>query len=361
MPFEILRNDITRMSADVIVNTANPRPEIGSGTDAAIHQAAGERLLAARRQIGNIERGCCAVTPAYNLKAKYVIHTVGPVWEDGSWGEEMILRQCYDRSLAMADDLGCSSIAFPLISSGNYGFPKELALETALDAFRTFLKTHEMDIKLVVFDRESVKISETLHDSIEKYVDEHYVSAKFDEEYAPMPGSSSNRRRRRIRDRYDAYHPSLLLEDDDPYVMAAPSYQGTAAVLPCQTDAASSLNELLERTDAGFSETLLRLIDESGKKDPEVYKKANLSKAHFSKIRKNPDYRPKKQTAVAFAIALELDLEQAKDLIGRAGYALNNSSKFDIIVTWFINHRQYDLYKINLTLFEFDQPLLGAF
>ena len=344
MPFEIVRNDITNMHVDAIVNTANPRPVIGLGTDSRIHEKAGPGLLAARQKIGSIDAGCAATTPAFDLQAKYVIHTVGPVWDGGSYGEEALLRNCYDHSLKLALAHGCKSIAFPLISTGNYGFPKDKALQIAIAAFSAFLTEHEMQIYLVVFDRTSFKLSEKLFQSVASYIDEHYVGAY---EIAAYGAASENRRRIRRERRPDE---RAVMEECTPcYCMPTP--------MPSK---ARSLEEMLKQTDAGFTETLLKLIDDSGKKDSEIYKKALLSKQHFSKIRNNPNYKPTKPTAIALALALELDLEAAKDLIGRAGYALTNSSKFDLIIQYHIEHKIYNVVQINTVLYEFDQNLLGG-
>ena len=341
MPFEIVRNDITKMTADAIVNTANPRPIVGSGTDAMIHKKAGPGLLAARRKIGNIDPGCAAVTPAFDLQAKYVIHTVGPVWDGGSYGEEALLRSCYDNALKLAAEHNCKSVAFPLIATGNYGFPRDKALQIAISAFSAFLLEHEMQISLVVFDRSSFKLSEKLFQSVASYIDENYV-ANCKTAALGAPGGR-NRGRRNM----GACGDSAVLKE----------------FLPCAPMAASkaaSLEEMLKQEDAGFTETLLKLIDGSGRKDSEIYKKALLSKQHFSKIRNNPNYKPTKPTAIVLALALELDLDATKDLIGRAGYALTNSSKFDLIIRYFIEQGNYNLVEINCMLFEHDQGLLGS-
>lgn len=346
MPFEIVRNDITNMHADAIVNTANPKPIIGSGTDTMIHEKAGPRLLIARQKIGNIARGSAVITPAFDLQAKYVIHTVGPVWDGGGYGEEETLRNCYDNSLKLAVENKCKSIAFPLISTGNYGFPKDKALQIAISAFSTFLLEHEMTIFLVVFDRTSFKLSEKLFQSVASYIDENYVDEC---EIAAYGVADENRRRPRISRRRDMEicESTSLLEE---YLPCA----------PMEASKASSLEDMLKQKDAGFTETLLKLIDKTGKKDSEIYKKALLSKQHFSKIRNNPNYKPTKPTAISLALALELDLDATKDLIGRAGYALTNSSKFDLIIRYAIEHGKYNLVEINCMLFEHDQSLLGS-
>lgn len=344
MPFEIVRNDITNMRVDAIVNTANPRPVIGLGTDSMIHDKAGPELLIARQEIGSIDVGCAAITPAYKLHAKYVIHTVGPVWDNGSYGEEALLRNCYDNSLKLAVENKCDSIAFPLISTGNYGFPKDKALQIAISAFSTFLLEHEMLIYLVVFDRTSFMLSEKLFQSVASYIDENYVDECEIASYGTRDNIRSYRRRRR---EMEVCEDCAMLDELQPCA-------------PMQASKAMSLEDMLKQTDAGFAETLLDLIDKTGKKDSEIYGRANVSRQHFSKIRNNPNYKPTKPTAVAFAIALELDLEKTKDLIGRAGYALTNSSKFDVIIRFFIESGNYNIMDINTALFEFDQTLLGS-
>ena len=337
MPFTVVRNDITKMRVDAIVNTANPMPVIGAGTDARIHEAAGPALLDARQEIGPIARGDAAVTPAFNLAAKYVIHTVGPLWQDGSSGEEALLRSCYRRSLALALERGCTSVAFPLISTGNYGFPKDKALQIATAVFREFLLQYDLQIYLVVYDGESYRLSEQLFHNIACYIEEHTA------DYRPL-------RRMAAREAWEKDEAFCTREQMMPAPCAAPP----------KAKAAASLKEYLKRKDAGFTQTLLRLIDESGQKDSAVYKKANLSKQHFSKIRNNPDYKPTKPTAVALALALELDLAQTKDLIGRAGYALSDSSTFDLIIRFFLEQGHYNVIDVNIALYEFDQPLLGG-
>ena len=348
MPFEIVRNDITSMRVDAIVNSANPRPVVGLGTDSSIHEKAGPELLAARQKIGPIAMGQAAITPAFRLHAKYVIHTAGPVWDGGSYGEETLLRGCYEESLKLALKYDCQSIAFPLIATNNYGFPKDKALQIAISVFSEFLLVHEMMIYLVVFDRGAYKLSEKLVSSIASYIDDHYVEVWEESTYG-MEKQSIQRNIRRRRD-MDLYRKSSVCED------AAPCAPMPMAAKPKP----ESLKDLLKQADAGFTETLLKLIDKTGKKDSEIYKKANLSKQHFSKIRNNPDYKPTKQTAIALALALELDLDAAKDLIGRAGYALTNSSKFDLIIRYCIENKKYDVVEINCVLFDHDQSLLGS-
>ena len=352
MPFEIVRNDITQMRVDAIVNTANPRPVIGSGVDAAIHAKAGPLLLTARKLIGTMNTGEACVTPGFKLPCKHVIHTVGPVWYDGGHGEAYLLRQCYEHALKLAWRHRCKSVAFPLISSGNYSFPKKIALQVAVDTIREFLEAHEMQVYLVVFHREAFRLSEQLFADVASYIDEHYVQETNRAEYGDE--RYGGRRGLQLRRRTSPERSMRCEEAIFETMMATVS----DACVPASK--AQSLEDLMRETDAGFSETLVKLIAASGKKPSEIYNRANVTKQHYSKIVNNPDYQPKKTTAVAFAIALRLNLEETRDLIGRAGYALSNSSKFDVIVRYFIERKMYDVHAINITLFDFDQPTLGV-
>ena len=330
MPLEIVRNDITKMEVDAIVNAANETLLGGGGVDGCIHRAAGPELLQECRTLGGCRTGEAKITKAYRLPCQYVIHTVGPVWNGGSHGERELLVSCYRTSLALAKEHGCETVAFPLISSGVFGYPKDQALRVAVDTIGEFLLHNDMTVYIVIFSRTAYQISSKLFADIAEYVDDHYVDAHTD---------SQRERLRRMS------------------VLESRTLSADAAAAPM---AVGGLDSLLAHLDAGFSETLLKLIDRSGKKDAEVYKKANIDRKLFSKIRNNPDYKPSKPTAVAFAIALELNLRETRDLIARAGYALSPSSKFDVIIEYFIMQRNYDIFKINEALFAFDQSLLGA-
>ena len=332
MPLIIVRNDITTMRVDAIVNAANESLLGGGGVDGCIHRAAGPELLAECRRLGGCRTGEAKLTRGYRLPCKYIIHTVGPVWHGGDHGEQEQLVSCYRTSLVLARKHHCQTVAFPLISSGVYGYPKEQALRTAMDTIGAFLLEHDMMVYLVIFDRSAYQISSRLFADIAAYIDDHYVDAHTDFiRSRPCP-------------------VSIPVE-----AQMAPSPAFSPASRPPR-----SLNDRLRHLDAGFSETLLTRIDRSGKKDSEIYKRANVDRKLFSKIRSNPDYRPSKPTALAFAIALELDLNETRDLIARAGYALSRSSKFDVIIEYFISQRNYNIYEINEALFAFDQSLLGA-
>jgi hypothetical protein len=330
MPLEIVRNDITKMSVDAIVNAAKESLLGGGGVDGCIHRAAGPELLQECRTLGGCRTGEAKITGAYRLPCKYVIHTVGPVWNGGEYGEREQLASCYRTSLALAKEHCCETVAFPLISSGIFGYPKDQALRVAVDTIGEFLLHNDMTVYIVIFSRTAYQISSKLFADIAEYVDDHYVDAHTD---------SQRERLRRMS------------------VLESRTLSADAAAAPM---AVGGLDSLLAHLDAGFSETLLKLIDRSGKKDAEVYKKANVDRKLFSKIRNNPDYKPSKATAIAFAIALELSLPETRDLIARAGYALSPSSKFDVIIEYFIMQRDYDIFKINEALFAFDQSLLGV-
>ena len=336
MPLIIVRNDITKMPVDAIVNAAKESLLGGGGVDGCIHRAAGPELLAECRRLGGCKTGEAKITGAYRLPCRYIIHTVGPVWNGGKYGEREQLASCYRTSLALAQAHNCETVAFPLISSGIFGYPKDQALRVAVDTIGAFLLHNDMTVYLVIFDRKAYQISGKLFADIAEYIDDHYVDVHTD----------SRRERMRRMSVFES-RAEAICESAMPAPMMTPKAVG-------------GLDDMLAHLDAGFPETLLKLIDRSGKKDSEIYKKANVDRKLFSKIRNNPDYKPSKSTAIAFAIALELSLPETRNLIARAGYALSPSSKFDVIIEYFIMQRDYDIFKINEALFAFDQSLLGA-
>ena len=321
MPLQIVRNDITHMQVDAIVNAANASlSDGGGGVDGCIHRAAGPELLAECKALGGCETGHAKLTKGYALPCRYVIHTVGPRWCGGAHGERELLAACYRSSLALALEHGCASVAFPLIASGVYGFPKDLALRTAIDAIGDFLLAHDMTVYLVIFDRKAYQIGSKLFADITAYIDDRYVAAHADERRA---------RQRRME-----------------------AYPVCGASVCMQADA--------EQLDESFSEMLLRKIDERGMTDAQCYKKANIDRKLFSKIRSDKGYKPSKPTVIAFAIALELPLNELQDMLRKAGFALSHSNKFDIIVEFFVAHGNYNVFEINEALFAFDQSLIGA-
>jgi len=359
MPFEIVRNDIVKMQVDAIVNTANPYPEIGSGVDTAIHTAAGPALLQARKMIGDIQCGDAAITPAFDLAAKYVIHTVGPVWEGGNAGEMEYLCSCYQKSLELAQQNNCHSIAFPLLATGNYGFPKDQALQIAVSTISNFLLKHDMMVYLVVFHEKAYTLSEKLFRGVQSYIDEHYVVEKLEEEYQPYPYGAP-RERRFLRRLFEECRAVSDDEEDFEEEIRIPEFLSRKPTSVAGGAKPISLKEMLEQEEMTFSEALLDWLIRKDLNDPDVYKKANIDRKLFSKIRNNPNYKPKKSTAIALALAMELDLEETKEFIGRAGYALTHSSKYDIIIEYFIRQKNYNVFEINEVLFAYNYPLIGA-
>jgi O-acetyl-ADP-ribose deacetylase (regulator of RNase III) len=336
MPLEIIRNDITKVHADAIVNAANSSLLGGGGVDGAIHRAAGPGLLAECRTLGGCETGQAKITKAYDLPAKYVIHTVGPVWYNGKRNEDKLLADCYRNSLALAKDYNLESVAFPLISSGAFGYPKDKALKTAISVIGDFLLSNEMTVFLVVYDKPAFILSEKLFSSITQYIDDKYI------EEQPFNRKARLEERRQI---------------EESYLEGLPLY--SAAVPVPVKKHKRSLDDVVKQMEETFSQRLLRLIDEKGMTDAETYKKANIDRKLFSKIRNDLNYKPSKPTAIAFAIALRLNFDETKDLLVKAGFALSNSSKFDIIIQYFIEDSNYNIFEINEALFAFDQNLLG--
>lgn len=343
MPLEIVRNDITKMKVDAIVNAANQSLLGGGGVDGAIHHAAGPGLLAECRTLGGCETGSAKITGAYRLPCKYVIHAVGPRWRGGNYGERDKLISCYRTALALAKQYKCETVAFPLISSGIYGYPKDKALKVAIDTISDFLFENEMTVYIVIFDKAAYQISEKLFKDIAEYIDDNYVEEHTDS------------RREQMR---------RLLFDDSVSFGGAPQedemLMPLAAKMSMKAPAASTLDEAVSMIDESFSEMLLRKIDEKGMTDVQCYKKANIDRKLFSKIRSDKLYKPSKPTVLAFAIALELPLDEMREMLMKAGFALSHSNKFDIIVEFFISHGNYNIFEINEALFAFDQSLLGA-
>lgn len=323
MPFQIVRNDITKMKTDVIVNAANTQLKYGSGVCGAIFNAAGkDRLIAECEKIGHCDIGSAVVTSGYDL-CEYIIHTVGPVWKGGFFDEKAKLESCYKNVLKSAYELNAESIAIPLISSGVFGYPKDKAMKVAVETIVSSEYLAEMDIYLVLFDKNAV-VQGRKYSKIQEFIDDNYI-----EEYPYARRASMSA-------------PQSIMFD------------------ACECMHAPSIADALSELDESFSEALLRMIDEKGLKDSEVYKKANIDRKLFSKIRNNKDYKPRKNTVIAFAIALELSLGETNKFLEKAGYILSHSNKADVIIEYFIKNKNYDIFEINEALFSFDQPLLGV-
>lgn len=340
MPLQIVRQDIVKMNVDAIVNAANTQLAMGGGVCGAIFKAAGARELQdACDKIGSIKTGQAVITPSFRLPCKYIIHAAGPVYHlSKSELCKSQLYSAYTESLKLAKQNECESIAFPLISSGIYGYPKEKALNVALSAIHSFLEDNEMNVYLIVFDKFAFSVSKQLLGKVESYIDENYVS---------------EHQEQRSRKLLNIEKQNLC--DEDILFNAAPM----EAVCE-ETTVGKGIDDLMGNLDEPFNATLLRLIDTKGKTDAEVYKRANIDRKLFSKIRIGKGYLPSKRTVIALAIALELSINETKDLLNRAGYSISHSQKFDVIIEYFIVSGQYDIFEINEVLFKYDQPLLGA-
>ena len=369
MPFLLVRNDITKMNVDAVVNPANTRLMQGAGTSRAIFLAAGEyRLTRACRKKGHCPVGEAVMTDGFRLPARYIIHAVGPVWEGGNSGEEQFLRSAYTESMKLAAAHGLDSVAFPLLSSGSYGYPKIEAMRVAVSAINDYLLSDDspdMTVYLVLYDRDAMAVSSRLFDSVREYVDDNYIDEHYEEYCATCIGrfgrtaDCSEDMNGDVPDGIPSEN-SMLQQEERSF----PMVNDSAVRYKCDTlqpwqDEALSLDEMLNRAGESFADMLLRLIDEREMTDAQAYKKANIDRKLFSKIKNNPGYTPTKKTILAFALALELSKDETDDLLMKAGYALSNSSKFDVIITYFIMNNIYDVFKINEVLFAYDQPLLG--
>ena len=379
MPFQIVRNDITKMHVDAIVNTANPMPGYGAGIDSAVYEAAGkDKLLAKRHEIGAIDRGTSVITDGYNLPAKFIIHTVGTAWQGGKAGEEDIIRSCYRSVFDVAVNNDIASLAIPLLASGSYGFPKGIALRIALSEIEAFMSESDMEVYLVVFDEKSVSLSSELYGDIDEYINDNYVEEKNQEEY---PDSYGRNERVRRGTEFVAggfastasYVPGLFKankaekkkrKEAELYEERAEDLEELSSIDMClsapQFDEERSLEDVVKNLDKTFMELVFSFADAKGLTDVEVRKKANLDRKAFSKLKCGTTKNPSKATALALAVALELDLDDTKDLLSRAGLALSPCSKQDVIVQYFIEKEAYDIYEINVALFEHGEQLLGT-
>jgi len=359
MPLTIQRNDITKMDVDAIVNAANTELKAGGGVCGAIFAAAGsEKLQKACDDLAPIEIGSAVITKGYSLPSKYVIHAAGPVYKDGQHDEESQLRSCYINSLELAKKKKCESIAFPLISSGTYGYPKDEALHVATKTISDWLMKNDMEVRLVVFDKSAFSLSKDLLGNVKSYISQNYVD-KNELLHARM--------RPKPWDGRDSYDSEVLSQTTRLFAEErTQSYKTETLIgspMPDMAVAASlpvARKDVVVKLDEPFSATLLKLIDSKGKTDVEVYKRANLDRKLFSKIRKGKGYMPGKKTVVALAVALELSLPETRDLLERAGFALSRSVVFDVIIEYFISNKGYDIFEINNVLFEYDQQLLGG-
>ena len=369
MPFKIIRNDITKVKADAIVNTVNPYGFIGRGVEAAIYNAAGsEALLEERRKIGILYPGDVGITPTFNLDAKYIIHVSGPVWKDGRSNELALLRQCYDKALHMAVKNNCKSIAFPLLATGTYRFSEEIGVAIAVEAFTEFLKEYEIEIFLVVFGSDAVRVSGTLVDKVTEFIDDDYVAAANATEYLP------------VDEDYDTYEEDYYDEEEylgykelpcrnpnerEPVVSETqPEYNHSSLNIPDflrkrkPRDGSESLEDALKKIyTESFEKHLQQLINKKGLKNSEVYATSNISKQYFSKLLKGK-VKPSKEKVLALAVGLRLNIDETVDFLRIAGYALSPISQTDKVVEYFIKNKDYNVIKIDIVLFDFGlEPL----
>ncbi len=386
MPLRIIRDDITKVKADAIVNTCNPEVAIGSGVDKAIYEAAGrEKLLAKRAEIGVLLPGEVGITPAFDLKAKYIIHASGPWWEGGEHGEEELLKQCYEKSLFLAKEKKCRSIAFPLLATGTYGFPKKLGIKIAVDVFKTFLEENEMEIYLVVFGDSAVKISGELGEEVHSFIDGDYVKRAYRTEYSLSEDIGSVLDDETTVDTIIGARPDRPLSSKVSSDKVKPgeitpgkaasnkvplSEQGSllgesvvcyGAKAPKK---AASPKKSLEDVLKGiykdsFAKHLQKLINKKGLKNSEVYAAANISKQYFSKLLKG-QVKPSKEKVLALAVGLKLNLDEAVDFLGLAGYALSPISQTDAVVAYFLEHKDYNVLKIDIVLFDYGLDPLSS-
>ena len=380
MPLQIIRQDITKMQVDAIVNTTNEEKIGYSGVDLAIHTAAGIGLDRECATLPPLGLGQAQITGGYDLPCKYVIHTSGPIWRNGLMGESAILRSCYLESLKLAVKHGCQTVALPLISSGVYGYPKDQVLKFAIQVITEFLYQNELTVYLCVFDKQSYTFSRRLFFDIMAFIDDDYAEkreykALLDpapaHNYVPstpsaepprpiQPPPSKERKERMERmERMERRKTAFSCQYSRPTVEPCVACPAPADEQP-NSARGKTLKDYLSEMDKSFQETLFDLIDKRGMTDVECYKKANVDKRVFSKIKSNKDYRPSKQTAVAFAISLRLNLDETQHLLSTAGLTLSKSTVFDKIIRYFIHKRIYDIFEINEALFEFDQALLGS-
>ena len=369
MPIKLVRQDITKIKCDAIVNPSNEQLYPGGGTDMAIHMAAGEKLLENCKNLGGCEVGKAKITSGFKLPCKYVIHTVGPLWIDGNHGENDLLVSCYKECLSIAKKKRCKTVAFPLISSGTHGFPKDKVLKIALDTIGSFLFENEMMVYIVVYDKKSYEISKSIFADVESLIADTLDEKKesvydflvdLDRIHNSLPKECSCIEMDFCEASYDS---DEICDVESSYGGGVPSYsvpKSSAKNISAPLYKSLSLDDMLKKMDKSFAEMLFYYIDLKGITDVQCYKKANVDKKTFSKIKCKKDYKPSKQTALSFAIALELDLEETSRLLQTVGMTLSNSNKFDIIVRYFIINGKYNIYEINETLFKFDQMLLGS-
>lgn len=334
MPLKIVRSDLLLVRCDAIVNPSDVFLSGSGSIDLKIHESCGHMLDNELSNYDVIDVSNAIVTKAYNLNTcKYVIHTVGPIYEDGEHNEFNKLRECYRNVLKVAFEHNLESIAVPLISSGTFGFPKKEAYLIAIEEINKFLIETDMLIYLVVYDKESFSISKELSHDVKSYISEKLIQKDSNTSFKSPLVYASNDRLRNIDQSEIKFSISI-----------------------------NSFNESADKSfelDESFSESVLRIIDEKELKDTEVYKKALLNRKLFSTLRSNKDYRPSKKTAISLCIALELNIDETNDLLKKAGFVLSHSNLFDVIIEYYIIKGIFDMYEINCALLDNDQEIFG--
>ena len=362
MPLKIVRNDITKMNTDAIVNTANEYVAVGPGCDTAVYQAAGyDALFQYRKEnIGPVPEGEVFITPGFALPVKYIIHAVSPLFIDGDSGEEEKLRSCYRKSLRLAKENQITSIAFPLISTGSFGYPLEEGIRIAADEINAFLLANDMLVYIVVFGRRATSLGTKLYPDLEEYIDQNYVEIKRVEESGyynrPLPGAVGGYERRRAtlsRIEEEAELSEMALEEPSDAC-----YESSASFIDDIELHERKIDERIAHLSDTFSEYLMHLIQSKGMKNADVYKRAIIDKKIFSKIKNNPYYQPKKITALCLCVGAKLSLDETTDLLARAGYALSPCDKTDIIFKFFIENGYYDMVDLDIVLEEHGLPCI---
>lgn len=383
MSLKLIRNDITKMNTEAIVNTANQQATYSLGIDTAVYKAAGEeQLLACRKEIGEVPEGEAFITPGFNLPAKYIIHAVSPAYIDGESGEEEKLRNCYRNSLRIAEENNIKSISFPLISTGAYGYPKADGMRIAMDECNAFLINHEMEIYIVVFDTKATLMAERIFPQLEAYIDHNYVCEKREEEYGDAhfgsvaPGDSrynayANERlnlMERLRNnlapkgsRKSLDSANSLANREVPHAfepmpcMSEPVEYASDESCYCEDDfdlfaGESELEKRMAHLSDPFGRYVMYLVESKGKTSTQVQNDAWISRKVYSKINTNQDtYHPDKRTACQICLGLRLNYDEAKDLLRRAGYALTTSEKEDLIWSFFfeMDPEDYDVFDVS--------------
>lgn len=357
MPLKIVRNDIIKMNTEAIVNTANDYATVGTGCDIAVYKAAGyDELLKYRvEKIGFVPEGDAFITPGFDLQAKYIIHAVSPHYMGGTKGEEEKLRSCYRKSLQIAKENHIKSIAFPLISTGGFGYPKEEGIRIAVDEINAFLLGNDMLIYLVVFDNKTTALGEKIYPDLEEYIDCNYVREKREEEYCGFLSNAQMVEKKTFNSRACKFEEPV---EDKCLATGFANESCEMQFFDFEEQHESKLEERMKHISDTFSQYLMYLIRDKKMENAEVWKRAIVDKKVFSKIKNNPDYHPQKLTALCLCIGAKLNLDESRDLLARAGYALSPCDKTDIIFSYFIENEIYDMIELDIQLEEHGLPCI---